>query len=199
MATFSIQAIKGNGKANLSYGTSRDGKSITITGTTYDCQFETKVRNGREVKTMDIGDKYYGTTITVMIPSYQADEVISEVENFLANNAELGVTNPKVGLVFECRTLGKPVEGIHPVYNTRSLNVIVQRATFVEVEEPAELFTSEDELDEITTEAAEIATQRSNQSLLDSIARRLNLVKQSVNEEVKPEKTAKSKKKQLNN
>lgn len=191
MTQFSIQAIKGNGKANLSYGNSRDGKSITLTGTVYDCEFETKVRNGREVTKMDIGDKYYGVTLTVMIPKEQADEVIQEVQQFLDNNAELGVTDPKVGLVFECKSLGKPVEGRHPVYNTRSLNVIVQRPTFIAVEEPAEIFSDEDELDEITSQAAEIATDRSKQSLLDAVARRLNLVKESNDEEMEKARDAK--------
>jgi hypothetical protein len=194
MATVSIQAIKGNGKGNLSYGSSKDGKSITITGTVYDADFVTKVRNGKVVESKQIGDKYYGVTCTVMIPMEDGDRVMGEVQQFLDNNAELGVTNPRVGLVFECRSLGKPVQGIHPVHQTKSMNIIVQRPTFLEVEEPPELFTSEDELDEMNAEAAQIATERSKESLLGALSRRLGLVSKSNEEEQEPVKETKKRK-----
>lgn len=178
MATFSIQAIKNNNKDNLSYGKSRDGKSVTLTGTVYDASYETKIRNGKVVETKDIGDKFFGVTLTVMIPQQNSEELIQAVQDFLDNNKEMGVTDPKVGLVFECRSLGKPVEGIHPVYGTKSLNVIVQNPTFVEVEQPPELFTSEDQLDDLTAEAAQIASDRSKESLLASMMRRLKLTEE---------------------
>jgi hypothetical protein len=176
MATVSIQCIKHNNKETLSFGKAKDG-SITLTGTIYDAEQTQKVRTSSGVETKNIGDSYYGITCTVMIAQDDFETVEAEVAEYYANAG----TNPLIGLVFECRKLGRPVEGIHPERGHKSLNVIINRVTFLEVEEPDDI-VMEDDLNDITSEAAEIANVQKKESLREAVARRLGLVKQGSKE-----------------
>lgn len=186
MAYVSITSIRGNGSDTITTGKSKDGRFVTITGTIHEVEGLThRVRTETGSAMQDIGDKFFGVTATLMLPVDQAAEVLAAVSDYYTTNAELDIKDPKVGMVFEVRTLRMPVEGTHPQTGETTYNVIIQNATFVETCEGYDFNLSNmDSLAELTNKAAAATATRSQAAL------RTNKLMQEGLDAVTPAKTS---------
>ena len=165
MAKFNMNAIKGNGKDSLSFGTSKDGLRRTITGTIVDCENVVKYRDeDGDVCQEDIGAHYFGVTCTVTVNQSTFDLIKAEVDDFFSSRFTQGIKDPRLSIAFSTLSaLGKPVEGQHPTLGHKTLSVLVSSASYdgiSDVSQDADMDMGT--IKSLTKEAAGIATKQSS-------------------------------------
>lgn len=166
MSTITITCIRKNGAETITTGTSRNGK-VTLTGTIHDAQdLQKRVFDGSRYAMTDLSETFIGVTCTFLLGEEVAEEVLGAIENYYAENAEMNIYDPKVGITFKVKDAPRLLQGRNPKSGEETVTAIYSDPIFVETCEGYDFRGADASLiEKLTAQSAATQQGRANQAM----------------------------------
>ena len=156
--------------ANITFGEGKL-KAATVTGEIYDAEGYKVLFVNPETglpEKADLSMSLLKCTATVSFAG-NANDIKTQVAEYFEECVKNNIFQIKVGLVIECKSVSKPVEGLHPTLGIPTMTVLLNNSKLIGVEEP-ELLEMAEDIVESTTQARENTKERSAVGLAGYLA-----------------------------
>ena len=182
MAIIKLVVTRKVENANVTFGEGRL-KAATVTGEVYDAEGYKVLFVNPETglpKKADLSMSLLKCTATVSFAG-NADLIKEQIAGYFAKCVEDNIFQIKVGIVIDCKSVSKPVEGMHPTLKIPTMTVLLNNAKLIDVEEP-ELLEMAEDIVESTTVARENTKEKNKVGLAGYLAAKANKAVNSVTE-----------------